>query len=453
VSCDTDQPSFEQTWCDWLSARTSACLAYKACVATLDVASSISYVLGRDANRRSTLKSIWILKCRLQHIADTWTSGDASDFSTTDTCGESWDATAQTGTETPDAPDAAAYPQGGHYNLSLALPEADEPCGDNPDGVNPPMPCLAATPDTVAGCNCPGWRNKEYNADSNHVEGQTLNYWNLLIHQNPTQCFGECVIPTTVDPIDTTGCVDTWSGATDEESPCPIYTYHHDLCGAYPTDDARRKCCACGGGEFPPFQIAYTSQQCADSVVLTSGWDGQRPFHDTVSIQMCYEACLARENPTDPNCVSPYCVAQTACTHFTFGTNKIAWARGTYKCQLCSGAGTSDRVDVGYTDNSNAVRYNIYAMPPKIDQKKCPFESTDDAGVVIAHPDRVFRSDTDSVEACYRRCLAETGCIHFSYAFAGGDGYSKSCMGCSTTANLKDMDDSTYRTFNLPGHQ
>lgn len=417
VSCDTDQSLFEQTWCDWLAAKTSTCLALDACVSQINAEANIALVLTRDTNRRASLRTIWILQCRLQHIADTFNAATgASDFDVEDTCG--------TTAVTPDAPTQTTAPQGGHYDLNLELPVPHVPCIDDDDIDNPVMPCNSEGASDVAACDCTAWRNKEYNLDGSHIALQTdpVPYWNVAVHKNPTRCFGTCVIPTTVPPIIITDCEDSWIGTAETTDPCPFYRLHPQACGQYPSDGYER-CCACGGGTTPPFTPIIVSRKCQPSNTI-------REF-DTSSVQLCYEACLDQET-------GPFGVTPIPCTHFTFGTTAAKWRQQIYGCQICS---NSDTVSISSEETLN---FDMYAMPLFVVEKKCPYGTLEES-----HEDRVFRSDHTSVLDCYHQCLGNADCTHFSYAFLGAD-ISNACIGCRGTEWLKDMPGSPYVSFNMP---
>jgi len=167
--CALDQESFEDTWCNWLNAKVSTCLALEHCVNQANAAASKALVLARDANRRSILHSIRILQCRLQHITQVFNhDGGASNFSETDDCS------------------ATAAPAEDYYGLSLQDPVAAVFCLADADISNPNQPSL-----TEASV-CTQWRNQEYSGE----------HWSSALHSNVDTCLATCAVPTTVTPVD-----------------------------------------------------------------------------------------------------------------------------------------------------------------------------------------------------------------------------------------------------------
>jgi len=211
--CDVDQTSFEEEYCSWLSAKTSACLACDQCVDQVDAAGFKDNIMTRDENRRATYQTIQKLKCRLQHLMSVFnlTDGvDHSDHADQDTCGD------------------VGLPNISHYGFgNLPTPTPISSCSDDADIKEPKVPSI------VSQSTCDDWKTQEYSSSSSPA-------WTSA-YAAVTACHATCVVPTSVDQVSPT------PGCTDAGTDCAFYSFHVDACGSY-ADDANNRCCACGGG-------------------------------------------------------------------------------------------------------------------------------------------------------------------------------------------------------------
>jgi len=216
ANCDSDQTSFEEEYCSWLSAKISACLACDACVQHVDAAGFKDTIMTRDANRRATYQTIQKLKCRLQHLVDVFSLTDDTGFAdhaNEDTCGDT------------------VLPNISHYEFgNLVTPAPISSCVDDADIDDPKMPSTAIE------STCSEWRTQEYSGSASPV-------WTSA-YAAVTTCHATCVVPTSVGPVSPT------PGCTDAGTDCAFYNIHPDVCGSY-ADDANTRCCACGGGDSP----------------------------------------------------------------------------------------------------------------------------------------------------------------------------------------------------------
>jgi len=253
--CDIDQTSFEEEYCSWLSAKTSACLACDECIEQVDAAGFKDNIVMRDEHRRATYQTIQKLKCRLQHLMSVFnlTDGvDHSDHADQDTCGD------------------VGLPNNSHYEFgNLPTPTPISSCVGDADIHNPKMPST-----TVTETMCSDWITQEYSSSSSPA-------WTSA-YSAVTACHATCVVPTSVDQVSPT------PRCTDDGTDCAFYSFHADSCGSY-ADNADTRCCACGGGSWSraPGDLAHY-QFFEDFCV---GGHNLKSYPDPMTAEECAELC------------------------------------------------------------------------------------------------------------------------------------------------------------------
>lgn len=107
-SCEDDQGNHEQSHCEWITLKKTACIAFDECIAVVDLTLYKKEIETDMKNRKDTWKSMQKLKCRLKHVFDIFNSTANASLSNKTDNGKNVNFT---------------YPL--EFNLSLSIPTGD----------------------------------------------------------------------------------------------------------------------------------------------------------------------------------------------------------------------------------------------------------------------------------------------------------------------------------------